>query len=108
MGLRHRAARDGRRDAQETPRGLFETAEDDAAAVDWKSREPGFVGDAGPEDLMNARQGAMLPAQTALDRMPDSHRAAYNLVRQEGLSIAKAATALGTTPMAIKLRVHRA
>jgi len=47
-------------------------------------------------------------AREELERMPESHRTAYMLVRQEGLSIAEAAEIVGTTPTAIKLRAHRA
>ena len=86
---------------------LFKTAEEDAAAVDWKSREPGFVGGADPEGLATARQVAE-QALVALQKMPDAHRQAYDLVRNEGLSVAQTAEIMGTTPMAIKLRVHRA
>jgi RNA polymerase sigma-70 factor (ECF subfamily) len=40
--------------------------------------------------------------------MPEAHRVAYILVRQEGLSVAEAAEVVGTTPTAMKLRAHRA
>jgi RNA polymerase sigma-70 factor (ECF subfamily) len=43
-----------------------------------------------------------------LDRLPQSQRDAYDMVRRDGLSVAEAAHRMGTTPMAIKLRVHRA
>jgi len=85
---------------------LFKSAEDDAAAADWRTRQPGFVSDAGPEDLATARQTAERVSE-ALDRLPPSQRQAYDLVRQEGVSVAQAAEIMGTTPMAIKLRVHR-
>jgi RNA polymerase sigma-70 factor (ECF subfamily) len=42
-----------------------------------------------------------------LDRLPASQRAAFELVKQEGLTHAEAADVLGTTVMAIKLRAHR-
>jgi RNA polymerase sigma-70 factor, ECF subfamily len=47
-------------------------------------------------------------AREELERMPESHRTAFMLIREEGLSIAQAAEVLGTTPTAIKLRAHRA
>jgi len=42
-----------------------------------------------------------------LERLPASQRAAFELVKQEGLTHAEAADVLGTTVMAIKLRAHR-
>lgn len=44
----------------------------------------------------------------ALDRLPPLLREAVALTKQAGLSQREAALALGTTEMAIKLRVHRA
>jgi RNA polymerase sigma-70 factor (ECF subfamily) len=85
---------------------LWKTAEEDAAAVDWKARKEGFVSDAGPEDLASARQTAER-VSAELDRLPQSQRQAYDLVRHEGMSVAQTAEVMGTTPMAIKLRVHR-
>lgn len=43
-----------------------------------------------------------------LQRIPDTQRAAFELVKQEGLSVQDAANALGTTVSAVKLRAHRA
>ena len=43
-----------------------------------------------------------------LRRIPDSQRAAFELVKQEGLSVREAADALGTTISSVKLRAHRA
>jgi RNA polymerase sigma-70 factor (ECF subfamily) len=43
-----------------------------------------------------------------LDRLPETQRAAFELVRHDGLSVAEAAEVLGTTVGAIKSRVHRA
>jgi len=81
---------------------LFETAEDDAAALDHKVERFAI-----PEALaISAQQEGR--ARDELERMPESHRTAYMLVRQEGLSIAEAAEIVGTTPTAIKLRAHRA
>jgi RNA polymerase sigma-70 factor (ECF subfamily) len=46
--------------------------------------------------------------QVVLDRLPSSQRAAFELIKQEGLSVAEAAEVLGTTVAAVKLRAHRA
>ena len=43
-----------------------------------------------------------------LRRVPDTHRVAFELVHGDGLSAAEAAEVLGTTAMAVRLRVHRA
>jgi RNA polymerase sigma-70 factor (ECF subfamily) len=42
-----------------------------------------------------------------LDRLPESQRMAFELVKHEGLSHAEAADVLGTTVTAVKLRAHR-
>jgi len=44
----------------------------------------------------------------ALQRLPESQRVAFELIKQEGLSYAQAASVLGTTETAVKLRAHRA
>jgi len=81
---------------------LFESAEDDAAALDAKVERFAV-----PEGEVMTKELAAR-AQTELERMPESHREAYVLVRQEGLSVAQAADVLGTTVAAVKLRAHRA
>jgi RNA polymerase sigma-70 factor (ECF subfamily) len=43
-----------------------------------------------------------------LAHLPHSQRAAFQLVKHEGLSLAEAAEVLGTTVAAVKLRAHRA
>jgi RNA polymerase sigma-70 factor, ECF subfamily len=42
-----------------------------------------------------------------LDRLPESQRVAFELIKHEGLTLAQAADVLGTTVMAVKLRAHR-
>jgi len=44
----------------------------------------------------------------ALARLPETQRTAFELLKQEGLSIAEAAQVLGVTTTAVKLRAHRA
>lgn len=59
------------------------------------------------EELLQAREvGACLSA--AYDRLSEPQRAAFELVKTEGLSHAQAALILGTSVSGIKLRVHRA
>jgi RNA polymerase sigma-70 factor (ECF subfamily) len=59
-----------------------------------------------PDDLAATHEIANL-VRAALARLPSSQRAAYDLVRIEGLSVAETAAILGITPTAVKLRVHR-
>ena len=62
---------------------------------------------ASSEELLQAREaGACLAA--AYDRLSEPQRAAFELVKTEGLTHAQAASVLGTTVTGIKLRVHRA
>lgn len=61
----------------------------------------------GPEARVAAGQlEARLHA--AVDRLPERQRAAFTLVRADGLSHRQAAEALGTSPPAIKSLIHRA
>jgi RNA polymerase sigma-70 factor, ECF subfamily len=62
---------------------------------------------AGPEDEFIAAETAR---QLAHDygELPRLHREAFDLVKNDGLSLQQTAGALGTTVTAIKLRIHRA
>ena len=46
--------------------------------------------------------------QQVLVRLPEAQRVAFELIKQDGLSLAEAAQVLGTTVAAVKLRAHRA
>jgi RNA polymerase sigma-70 factor (ECF subfamily) len=59
------------------------------------------------DDLVQAQQLAHR-IQGELARLPEQQRVAFELVKQEGLSLAEAAQVLGTTVAAVKLRAHRA
>jgi RNA polymerase sigma-70 factor (ECF subfamily) len=59
------------------------------------------------EELLAAKEAARR-VQHALDRLSDPQRAAFELVKGDGLSLIEAAATLGTTVTAIKLRTHRA
>jgi RNA polymerase sigma-70 factor (ECF subfamily) len=95
---RHAAIDARRRTRNES---LFPTAEGDVAALDLTVDRA-----SSPDDLAVTREMADL-VRAELDRLPPTQRAAYDLVRTEGLSVAHAAEILGTTPTAVKLRVHR-
>ncbi len=58
-------------------------------------------------DLVSARQLAER-IQRELAKLPPQQREAFELVKQEELSLADAAAVLGTTVTAVKLRAHRA
>lgn len=60
-----------------------------------------------PDQLVEAQQSAQRLAG-ALARLPDSQRTAFELLKQDGLTLAEAAAVLGTTVTAVKLRAHRA
>lgn len=45
--------------------------------------------------------------EVAIDRLPEAYREAIVLTKITGLSVAEAATVLGATETAVKLRVHR-
>jgi RNA polymerase sigma-70 factor (ECF subfamily) len=45
--------------------------------------------------------------EVALDRLPETYREAIVLTKITGLSVAEAASVLGATETAVKLRVHR-
>jgi RNA polymerase sigma-70 factor, ECF subfamily len=62
--------------------------------------EPRQEDDAVPNDLSEA-------LERALDAMPEAYREAIQLTKITGLSMTEAADVLGTTPTAVKLRVHR-
>jgi RNA polymerase sigma-70 factor (ECF subfamily) len=59
------------------------------------------------DDLVAAQELASR-IQRELARLPEAQRVAFELVKQEGLSLAEAAEVLGTTVAAVKLRAHRA
>jgi RNA polymerase sigma-70 factor (ECF subfamily) len=59
------------------------------------------------DDVLHARQ-LMHVVDHELGRMCAGQRSAFQLVRREGLSHADAASTLGVSVTAIKLRVHRA
>lgn len=69
--------------------------------------DPGV--DKGPaaDDLVQARELAKR-VEKVLAKLPQSQRAAFELIKNEGLSVAEAAQVLGTTVAAVKLRAHRA
>src|SRR5205085_2705804 len=81
---------------------LFDSIEENAAALELRVSR-----DAIPDDLAATRQIAAR-ARATIDRLPEPQRAAWQLVRDDGLSVAEAAQVLGTTTAAVKQRLFRA
>jgi RNA polymerase sigma-70 factor, ECF subfamily len=77
--------------------GTFAEGDPDAALAE---------GDAA-DDVVQARELAARIGGV-LANLPESQRVAFELLKQEGLSVAEAAEILGTTAAAVKLRAHRA
>jgi RNA polymerase sigma-70 factor, ECF subfamily len=65
--------------------------------------------DRGPmaDEVAQARELAVR-VERVLATLPPSQRTAFELIKNEGLSMAEAAQVLGTTVAAVKLRAHRA
>ena len=58
-------------------------------------------------DLAGVANDLSEALERALDSLPEPYREAIALTKLTGLSVAEAAEILGTTPTAVKLRVHR-
>jgi RNA polymerase sigma-70 factor (ECF subfamily) len=63
--------------------------------------------DAPADDVVIAKEVASRLSDE-LGRLPENQRVAFELIKQDGLSVAEAAQVLGTTVPAVKLRAHRA
>jgi RNA polymerase sigma-70 factor (ECF subfamily) len=59
-------------------------------------------------DRIVGRREVMRRVEQKLSAVPGAQRTAFELVHFDGLTTAEAAQVLGTTVMAVKLRVHRA
>jgi RNA polymerase sigma-70 factor (ECF subfamily) len=82
-------------------RGRREVLGEDGAPDERPSEE------AAADEVVQAHELASR-VQMVLARLPQSQRAAFELLKHEGLSVAEAAQVLGTTVAAVKLRAHRA
>lgn len=69
--------------------------------------ERSTMGTPSPEEAAALRE-LMGRVEAAVDRLPPGERAAFVLRSVEGLETAEAAEALGVTPGALKVRLHRA
>jgi RNA polymerase sigma-70 factor (ECF subfamily) len=62
--------------------------------------------DSNPDEVAATKQ-MIERVQHELEKLPETQRAAFDLVRQEGLSAAETAEVLGTSEVGVRLRVHR-
>jgi len=61
-----------------------------------------------PADQVAIAKEIAAKLSEVLARIPENQRVAFELIKQDGLSVAEAAQVLGTTVAAVKLRAHRA
>ena len=87
-----------RKSSRETPVDPGATQENSAAFM---------TAVASGEEVVLAQETHKLFNQ-ALDRLTEPQRAAFELMKVEGLSLEQAASVLGTTVTGVKLRAHRA
>lgn len=80
---------------------------DPGATVDGELLETQTQGLPSAHDVLQARELAECLDRT-LAELPPRQRAAFELIRRDGLSFAQAARVLGTSVGAAKLRLHRA
>lgn len=62
----------------------------------------------GTPEALNQAKDVMMVVDRVLRELPENQRAAYVLLREEGMSVADAAAVLGATTTAVKLRAFRA
>ena len=70
-------------------------------------REEGTAHGESADEVLDAKELAR-DIGRELERIPESQRVAFELVKLEGLSLKEAAESLGTTVTSVKLRTHRA
>jgi RNA polymerase sigma-70 factor, ECF subfamily len=83
------------------------TRREEPAPIDIDDLAVGLGQVASSHDLLEAQE-ARARLSAAYSQLSAPQRAAFDLVKSEGLSHAQAASILGTTVTGIKLRVHRA
>jgi RNA polymerase sigma-70 factor (ECF subfamily) len=78
-----------------------------APADDDRTKSEPTAATAAIDDVLDADR-LQRRVQQLLNALPETQRTAYQLVKQEGLSLKRAAEVLGTSVTAVKLRTHRA
>ena len=94
--------RRGKREVLASPR-----ADDEHGADSSRSGSEAVADGPRADDLVQAQELADA-IRRELAKLPEGQRVAFELVKQEGLSLAEAAQVLGVTVTAVKLRAHRA
>jgi RNA polymerase sigma-70 factor, ECF subfamily len=74
---------------------------------DWSVLDDRVSRDTNPDEVAATKQMAAR-ARAELERLPEPQRAAFHLVRNDGLTVSQAAEVLGTSPAAVKQRLYRA
>jgi RNA polymerase sigma-70 factor (ECF subfamily) len=82
-------------------------SEREIVTMDPSSESQSMGVESNAEELLATVQLAA-QLKNELAQLPEPQRAAFQLVKQEGLSLAEAAAVLGTTTTGVKLRLHRA
>jgi RNA polymerase sigma-70 factor (ECF subfamily) len=85
----------------QTRRGRREVPLDEETQGEPKATEQS------PDDAVYSSELAAR-VRKELDKLPENQRVAFQLVKEEELSMSEAAAVLGTTESAVKLRAHRA
>lgn len=85
-------------------REKYEVAEDAGEGSELKWALEAI--DCPADEALHAKQVIQM-VHRVLSKLPETQRAAFELVKQDGLSHAEAAQVLGTTVTAVKLRAHR-
>lgn len=73
-----------------------------------RGSDPGIPSPDAPADEVVAANRTAERIERVLAGLPESQSTAFRLLKQEGLSVAEAASVLGATEAAVKLRAHRA
>jgi RNA polymerase sigma-70 factor (ECF subfamily) len=68
---------------------------------------PSSPSEPGTDDMLH-RKRLITSLEAEVAKLPDAQRVAFELTKREGLSLREVAEILGTTVMAVKLRLHRA
>jgi RNA polymerase sigma-70 factor (ECF subfamily) len=74
--------------------------------LDEETQEPKAT-EQSPDDAVYSSELAAR-VRKELEKLPENQRVAFQLVKEEELSMSEAAAVLGTTESAVKLRAHRA
>jgi RNA polymerase sigma-70 factor (ECF subfamily) len=111
LAIARRLLIDGLRRDQKEQRGMGDEQETQVTGTGGVGRPS--LGRALPTerdtpDHVVARLHLLRRIDDELERLPEAHRIAFDLIQGDGLTVAEAAQVLGITETAVKLRTHRA